>query len=121
MRKTPNKKSGKKFKVQHEVVELPSNNEAMEQYVLKNRMEINEKILDNIEFAMNHKLGGVELFCFKDSNFVVVLHRKDFKESLQNIYNFSMKHEKFEMCVRIKKLMDTVAKFNFVLPIKTKK
>ena len=94
IKKTPKKKkSNSKVTVKHEVVELPSNNKEMEDYVLSNRLEINEKILDNIEFALKNKLGGVEMFCFKNSNFVVVLNRRDFKESLQNIYDFSMSNE----------------------------
>lgn len=122
MKKTQQKKkSNSKVTIKHEVVELPSNNKEMEDYVLSNRLEINEKILDNIEFALKNKLGGVEMFCFKNSNFVVVLNRKDFKESLQNIYEFSMSKEKFEVCIRVKKLIDLSEKFGFIYNYKTKK
>lgn len=122
MKKTQGKKkSNSKVTIKHEVVELPSNNKEMEDYVLSNRLEINEKILDNIEFALKNKLGGVEMFCFKNSNFVVVLNRKDFKESLQNIYDFSMTKEKFEVCIRVKKLIDLSEKFGFIYNYKTKK
>ena len=121
MRKTPKKKkSNSKVIIKHEVVELPSNNKEMESYVLANRLEINEKIIDNIEYALKNKLSGVEMFCFKNSNFVVVLHRKDFRESLQNIYDFSMNKEKFEMCIRIKKLMDISNKLSFIYNCKKK-
>jgi len=122
MKKTPSKKkSNSKVTIKHEVVELPSNNKEMEDYVVSNRLEINEKILDNIEFALKNKLGGVEIFCFKNSNFVVVLNRRDFKESLQNIYDFSMSKEKFEVCIRVKKLINIVDKFGFIYNCKTKK
>lgn len=122
MKKTPNsKKSNSKVTVKHEVVELPSDNKDMEDYVLSNRMEINQKILDNIEFALKNKLGVVEMFCFKNSNFVVVLNRKDFKESLQNVYDFSMSKEKFEVCIRVKNLISLVDKFGFIYNHKTKK
>lgn len=122
MKKTPKKKkSSSKVTVKHEVVELPSNNKEMEDYVLSNRLEINEKILDNIEFALKNKMSVVELFCFKDSNYVVVLNRNDFKESLQNIYDFSMNKEKFEVCIRIKKLMTLSDKYGFVYKYKKTK
>lgn len=121
MRKTPKKKkSNSKVALKHEVVELPSNNKEMENYVLANRLEINEKIIDNIEYALKNKLGGIEMFCFKNSNFVVVLHSKDFKESLQNIYDFSMSNEKFEMCIRAKKLIDISSKLTFIYNCKKK-
>lgn len=122
MRKTPKKKkSDLKVSIKHDVIELPSNNEEMEEYVLSNRFEINERIMDNIEFALKHKLGGVEVFCFKNSNFVVVLNRKDFKENLQNIYEFSMSNEKFEICIRAKKLISLSDKFGFIYNYKNKK
>jgi hypothetical protein len=120
MKKTPKKKSSSKVTVKHKVVELPSDNKEMEDYVLANRLEINEKIIDSIEYAIKNKLAGVEVFCFKGSNFVVVLHRKDFKESLENIHDFSMNKEKFEMCIRVKKLIDLVNKFGFVYNCKKK-
>lgn len=122
MRKTPKKKkSDLKVAIKHDVIELPSNNEEMEEYVLSNRFEINERIMDNIEFALKHKLSGVEVFCFKNSNFVVVLNRKDFKENLQNIYEFSMGNEKFEICIRAKKLISLIDKFGFIYNYKNKK
>ena len=120
MKKTPKKKSGSKVKSKYQVVELPSNNQEMESYVLANRLEINEKIINSIEYAVKNKLAGVEVFCFKGSNLVVVLHRKDFKESLENIYEFSMNKEKFEVCIRVKKLIDLVNKFGFIHNCKKK-
>jgi hypothetical protein len=121
MKKTPRKKSNSDFKFRHNVVELPSNNDAMEKYVLENRIEINSKIVEGIEYALENKLGGVELFSFKNSNFVVVLHRKDFKETLENIYEFSVSKEKFELCARIKKLTLRLDKIGLIFNLKTPK
>lgn len=121
MKKTPKKKSKSKVALKYKVIELPSDNREMEKYVVSNRVEINEKILDIIEYAVKNKLGGVEIFCFKNSSFVVVLHRKDFKETLQDIYDFNVKHEKFETCVRIKTLIDLVNRFGFIFKIKKSK
>lgn len=121
MKKTPRKKSNSDLKFPNKVVELPSNNDAMEKYVMDNRLEINTKIVDSIEYAMNNKLGLIELFTFKNSNFVVVLHRKDFKETLENIYEFSVGKEKFEICAKIKKLTLKLDKLGLIFNLKTKK
>ena len=91
MKKTPRKKkSNKVLNSKYEVVELPCDNSEMEKYVLENRKEININIVNTIEYAISNKLGGIELFCFKNSSFVVVLQRKDFKESLETVFEFSM-------------------------------
>lgn len=118
MKKTPTKKksesNSKKSKYQYAVVELPSDNSAMENYIQKNREEINEKIVDAIEYAMHNRLGGVEIFCFKGSSFVVVLNRKDFKDSLENIFEFEMEKEKFEICAKIKQLILRMDKLSHI-------
>lgn len=118
MKKTPTKKKSesksKKSKYQYAVVELPSDNSAMENYIQKNREEINEKIVDAIEYAMHNRLGGVEIFCFKGSSFVVVLNRKDFKDSLENIFEFEMEKEKFEICAKIKQLILRMDKLSHI-------
>lgn len=119
MKKTP-KKSNSKSIIKHKAIELPSENKEMEAYVLSNRVEINEKIVDAIEYAIRNRMATVEIFCFKGSSFVVVLHRKNFKESLENVYNFSKKNEKFEICVRIKKIIDLLNLYGFIYNCKKK-
>jgi hypothetical protein len=118
MKKTPTKKKSesksKKSKYQYAVVELPSDNSAMENYIQKHREEINEKIVDAIEYAMHNRLGGVEIFCFKGSSFVVVLNRKDFKDSLENIFEFGMEKEKFEICAKVKQLIRRMDKLSHI-------
>lgn len=122
MKKTQGKnKSNSRVTVKHEVVQLPSENKEMENYVLKNRLQINEKIIDNIEYAIKNKLNCIEIFCFHNSNFVVVLHSKDFNDSLQNIYDFSMQSEKFEVCIRAKKVMTLLNTYSFVCNYKKTK
>ena len=118
MKKTPTKKKSesksKKSKYQYAVVELPSDNSAMENYIQNHREEINEKIVDAIEYAMHNRLGGVEIFCFKGSSFVVVLNRKDFKDSLENIFEFGMEKEKFEICAKVKQLIRRMDKLSHI-------
>lgn len=107
MKKTPkNKKSGsKKVKYKYEVIELPSKNDEMEKYLDAHRKEINQRVLNNIEYAIKNRLATVEIFSFKNSNFVVVMNRKDFKENLQNIIEFSMKSQDFESCKKAQTVM----------------
>ena len=118
MKKTPTKKKSEskvgKSKYQYAVVELPSNNDVMENYIHKNREEINERIVDAIEYALRNRLGGVEVFCFNGSNFVVVLNRKDFKDSLENIFEFGMEKEKFEICAKVKQLIRRMDKLSHI-------
>ena len=121
MKETPKKRSKSKITLGHDVIELPSNNQDMEKYIISNHVDINDKIVNIIDYALKNKLDGIEIFCFKGSNFVVVLHRKDFKETLQIIYDFSAKREKFETCVRVKKLISLVDKLGFVFKIKKQK
>lgn len=122
MKKTPaKKKSVKKPREKYGVIELPTDNAAIEEFVAKNRVAINEKIVDNIEYALKQRLGGVEIFCFKNSNFVVVLNRKDFKESLEDIFEFSLDNEHFEICDKVKKMMDKIEKLSYVYTYKKTK
>ncbi len=114
MKKTPGKKKTPSSKMKYKVVELPSDNATMEKFVEKNRTELNRRIVDNIEYAAKNKLGGVEMFCFKNSNFVVVINRKDFKDNLQNVLEYSIKHSQYELCERAKRLISRIDKISYV-------
>lgn len=118
MKKTPKKKSVKNSNQKYEVVELPCDNSDMEKYVKENRKEINSKIVNTIDYAITKRLGGVELFCFKNSNFVVVLQRKDFKESLENVFESSMDHQQFEVCAKIRKIIGKMDKLSAIFTYK---
>lgn len=121
MKKTPRKKNESKEVDRHEVIELPSENAAMEKYIQENRLDINKKLVINIEYAIKRKMSGIELFSFAGSNFVVVLQRKDFRNSLENIYEFSMSKEQFELCVRVKNITAHMDKLGFVMNYKKTK
>jgi hypothetical protein len=111
MKKTPTKKKSEtSSKKKVCVVELPSNNDDMERYLDTHREEIHVKMVDNIEYAIKNRLQSVEVFCFKDSSFVVIMNSKDFKENLQNIFDFSMGSENFELCGRVKSIMNVLDK-----------
>lgn len=96
------------------VLELPKNNADMEYYLLNNKIKIYDSIVSNIETAINKRWGGVEVFKFQETNFVVVINRRDFKENLQNAFDFGLENEHFEMCARTKKILDKLEKLSFV-------
>lgn len=106
MKKTPkNKKSGSKSKSEYEIIELPSKNDEMEKYIDAHRKEINRRVLNNIEYAIKNRMTTVEIFSFKNSNFIVVMNQKDFKENIQNIIDFSTKNQDFEACKKAQEVM----------------
>jgi hypothetical protein len=107
MKKNPRSKSGSKTKSKnsYEVIELPSSNDEMEKYLETHRHEINSRILNNIEYGIKNRMPVVEIFSFKNSNFVVLMNQKDFRENIQNIIEFSKKHDDFEICRHAKQVM----------------
>jgi hypothetical protein len=115
MKKTPNKKS---YNKKHQVIELPSNNDEMEKYLDEHRKEINETMVDSIDYAVRKRMSTIEVFKFKNSNFIVVVNRKDFKENLENIFNFSLNHEHFEVCGKAKMVMEKMEKISHIFEYK---
>jgi len=119
MKKTPKKKSESMgFESKYKIVELPCDNSDMETYIQENRKEINNKIVKIIEYAVTERLDVVELFCFKNSSFVVVLHVGDFKESLENIFELSMNDQQFEICARIKNIINKLDRLGIIFTYK---
>jgi hypothetical protein len=120
MKKNPNRKSGSKSKSKseskytYEVIELPSTNAEMEKYLDLHRHEINSRVLNNIEYAIKMRLPAVEVFTFKNSNFVVMMNRKDFKENIENIIEFSLKNQDYEVCNQAKKVMQRLDRMSIV-------
>jgi hypothetical protein len=115
MKKSPKKKKpASKSTLRYEVTELPSDNNGMEEYVKKNRKELNERIVANIEYALKNRLGGVEVFCFENSSFVVVINRKDFREALQGVFDYCLDNEQFELCEKTKRAINKMDKLSYV-------
>lgn len=114
MKKTPiKKKSVPKVEEVLKIIELPSSNDEMEKYIDANRAQINEAIVDSVDYAIRKRMAAVEVFSFKDSKFVVLLNRKDFKENLENIFDFSLNNEHFEVCGKARKVIEKVDKFSY--------
>lgn len=120
MKKNPSNKKSKivKKKDRYEVIQLPSNNDEMEKYLDVHRKEINSRMVDNISYAIKYRLSAVEIFSFKNSNFIVLMNRRDFKENLQNILDFSMKQDDYATCIKTRKVMDRLNKLSYIFNCK---
>jgi|LauGreDrversion4_2_1035121.scaffolds.fasta_scaffold23519_9 hypothetical protein len=124
MKKNPNNKgsgSKSKSKNKYEVIELPASNAEMEKYLEIHRKEINRRVVENIDYGIKMRLSAVEIFSFKNSNFVVLMNRKDFKENLQNIIDFSLKNQDFDVCKKAKMVMQKLDKVSIFFNYKKTK
>ena len=91
---------------------LPSDFSEMNSFIEKNKTTMTEQVVSSIEYAIEKKLEIVEVFRFKKSNFVITLSYETFRQNLQNVYDYYISTEKYELCARVKKIED---KLNTVL------
>jgi hypothetical protein len=99
---------------------LPSDNSELEKFARKFKIDMMEQVVSSIEFALQHNLPFVEVFEFKDSDFVITIPEKDFLANLENIYGFYVKNESYEKCPRVVTLQETV-KVKVVSPTSNEK
>jgi hypothetical protein len=64
----------------HKLYTLPSNFNEMNKFIEVNKIQLMEHIVASIEYAIDKKLSFVEIFSFKNSDFVVTLPTNQFKE-----------------------------------------
>ena len=83
---------------------LPSEFNEMERFIEVNKTLMTEQVITSIEYALDKNLNIVEVFSFKDSDFVVTLPFEQFKDNLIHVYNYYIQMEKYELCARIKKI-----------------
>jgi hypothetical protein len=95
------------------VVELPVDHIAMVEYLEKNREFINENLVNSFNYAVRKNMGGIEVFSFKGSNYVILVNKADFKDNLKNIFDYSIEAEMFETCAKVKRVLDLIDKFSF--------
>lgn len=67
-----------------------------------------EHVAEAIEYAVINRLPLVEVFQFKNSDFVITVFEKDYLSNIDNIYDYYMKQEVYECCPRIIKLRKTL-------------
>ena len=87
---------------------LPSDNKDLQFFSQKFKVDMMEQVVGIIEFAVEHNLPLIEVFQFKNSDFVITLSEKDYITNLNNIYSYYMKNEEYENCSRIVKLQKTL-------------
>jgi len=67
---------------------LPSDFKELELYVQSHKTDLTERVISSIEFALEKNLPMVEVFNFKNSDFVITISREAFRDNIQNAYNF---------------------------------
>lgn len=91
---------------------LPSNKDELRIFIEKYKVDMMEQVVSSIELAVRYKLPIIEIFQFKDSNFVVTMSPKEFDINLEHIYKFYLQTEKYELCKRIVTLRQKLGKNN---------
>ena len=87
---------------------LPSENKDLQSFSQKYKVDMMEQVVGIIEFAIEHRLPMIEVFQFKNSDFVITLSEKDYLTNLNNIYSYYMKEEEYEYCPRVVRLQKTL-------------
>ena len=87
---------------------LPSENKELQTFSQKFKLDMMQQIVGVIEFAIEHNLPFIEVFQFKNSDFVITLSEKDYLTNLDNVYSYYMEKEVYEYCPRIVRLQKTI-------------
>lgn len=87
------KKEKKPNLMENESYILPSDNEELKDFVIKYKVDMMERVIKSIEYALENKLPIIEVFQFKNSQFVITITVKEFESNLDNIYNCYMEDE----------------------------
>jgi hypothetical protein len=87
---------------------LPSSNQELKGFILKNKLDVMEQVISSIEYALQHGLPMVEVFQFKNSEFIVTISEKEFQSNLDNIFKCYMENEIYELCPRVIRLQNLV-------------
>lgn len=88
----------------YKIYVLPSNFDEMERFIDSHKIEMTEQVVSSIEYALNKKLSFVEVFSFKNSDFVITIPIESFRENLKNVFDYYIDTENYELCVRIKSI-----------------
>ena len=88
----------------YKIYVLPSNFDEMERFIDSHKIEMTDQVVSSIEYALNKKLSFVEVFSFKNSDFVITIPIESFRENLKNVFNYYIDTENYELCVRIKSI-----------------
>ena len=87
---------------------LPSEHSELEVFSKEFKIDMMEHILNSIDLAVKENLPLIEIFQFKNSDFVITLSDKDYLTNLENIYSYFLEHEKYEYCNKLIQLQKTL-------------
>ncbi len=87
---------------------LPSENGELKNFAQKFKIEMMEQIVGSIEYALQNQLKSIEVFQFKNSDFVITLSEKDYLTNLDNIFSYYLTQEAYEYCPRVAQLQKTI-------------
>lgn len=87
--------------IENKIVEIPSDNVGMENFILKNKISLMESVISSIEYAVFNDLKTIEVFKFENSEFVITISETDYISNVDNIYQFYLENEKYELCKRV--------------------
>ena len=90
--------------MQYKVYVLPSSLAEMEGFVQKNKTKLTEHVITAIEYAVDNALETIQVFKFKDSDFLISISKDRFLQNIDNIYEEYLLEEKYELCGRITSL-----------------
>ena len=94
---------------------LPSDNDDLRRFIDSKKADMMEQAVSSIAYAIDNKLSFVEIFQFKNSDFVVMLSDNDFLPNLEHIYDYYIENEMYEFCGRViglKKRLSNKIKLN---------
>jgi len=80
---------------------LPSTNKELLGFINSHRVPMMEQTIASIAYAIENELPMVEVFQFDESEFVITLSEKDYLNNINNIYQFYMDAELYELCSRV--------------------
>ena len=90
------------------VMTLPFEYGDMESYIQLNKEKLMEQIVLSVQHALDNGYHSVEVFSFKNSDFVIVLDWPDFKDNIDNIFEYYVETEQYEFCDRLVKLKNQI-------------
>jgi len=100
----------KKIKKIPKNIILPSNNVDMEKFINDNKRELHRSIVDIVEYALDKKQVVIKLFEFENSPYAILIKHPDFRENLEHIFEVGMENEDYELCAKIKTLLERTEK-----------
>jgi len=86
------------------VMTLPSDYSEMDSFIQKNKVKLMQQIVLSVQHALDNNYPSIEVFTFQRSDFIVILNRSNFKDNIDNIFEYYVATEQYEYCDRLVKL-----------------